>query len=261
MSQRVGNSRFWNSLWEHYRVAPSIALCRVPELEYASTLEVGSRALDHCCGDGRFALLAWPDRKLAAGCDLSRQSIEKASLVKIYERLDICDVSQRLPYENESFDLVFNNSALEHITDLDNALAEITRVLSPGGTFAFNVLNHRYFEWWPLDETSKTAYRQWQPFYHALSLAEWQQHLADAGLQFVSAEGYFDRRAACQVALLDYMFSSVYLGHRRSRTVWWSRQIPWLMQGFWRWRLSSLQWKVEPDSGAGYFIKAVRSDA
>jgi SAM-dependent methyltransferase len=40
----------------------------------------------------------------------------------------------RVEFENETFDLVVNNQVMEHVEDLDATLAEIHRVLKPGGT-------------------------------------------------------------------------------------------------------------------------------
>ena len=42
-----------------------------------------------------------------------------------------------LPFEDESFDLVFGHAVLHHLPDLDGAFAEFARVLRPGGTIAF----------------------------------------------------------------------------------------------------------------------------
>jgi len=39
-----------------------------------------------------------------------------------------------LPFPDAAFDLVVNNQVLEHVQDLDRELAEIHRVLKPGGT-------------------------------------------------------------------------------------------------------------------------------
>jgi SAM-dependent methyltransferase len=40
---------------------------------------------------------------------------------------------ERMPFPNRSFDLVVCNHVLEHVSDADAALAEIRRVLKPGG--------------------------------------------------------------------------------------------------------------------------------
>jgi SAM-dependent methyltransferase len=45
--------------------------------------------------------------------------------------------AEELPFEDESFDLVFGHAVLHHIPDLDRAFAEFLRVLRPGGAIAF----------------------------------------------------------------------------------------------------------------------------
>jgi ubiquinone/menaquinone biosynthesis C-methylase UbiE len=45
--------------------------------------------------------------------------------------------AEALPFEDESFDIVFGHAVLHHIPDLDRAFAEFRRVLRPGGAIAF----------------------------------------------------------------------------------------------------------------------------
>jgi SAM-dependent methyltransferase len=254
--RRVASSSFWSGLWAHYTAAPSIALCRVPELEYAATLPVNLRFLDHCCGDGKFAELAWPGVKLTAGCDISERDILTARDRGNYASADVCDASKALPYADQSFDVIFNNSALEHIVDLDNTLAEVGRVLAPGGVFAFNVLNHRYFEWWPLSAADKAGYRDWQPFYHAFSIEEWTRRLKAVGLEVESVQGYFDKSASQLLAKLDCEFSGKYCANRES--AFYDRYVrhPKLMQWLYRMLCGKSIWQTRADEGAGYFIQA-----
>jgi SAM-dependent methyltransferase len=47
-----------------------------------------------------------------------------------------CEAAE-LPFEDDSFDLVFGHAILHHIPDLDAAFAEFRRVLRPGGTVVF----------------------------------------------------------------------------------------------------------------------------
>lgn len=257
MDSNIAKSRFWLQLWQHYRLVPSIAMCRVPELEYAATLEIREKkVLDHCCGDGIFASLAWQGEHLTAGCDLSESSVKRARDRNIYTRTDICDASQRLPYDDGEFDLVFDNSSIEHIPDVNKVLGEVARVLDKNGLFAFNIVNHRFFEWWPLSDASKRGYRKWQPVYHAFNLDSWQNKLQNAGLKIVSVEGYFDRPSARLFALLDCEFSGWALARRPSFLVLWYRLFPSVLQNYWQQRIEKLSWKTAPDAGAGYFIKA-----
>jgi SAM-dependent methyltransferase len=45
--------------------------------------------------------------------------------------------AERLPFDDESFDLVIGHAVLHHIPDLDRAFSEFHRVLRPGGTLFF----------------------------------------------------------------------------------------------------------------------------
>ncbi len=214
--------------------------------------------MDHCCGDGFFASLAWENQKSLTGCDLSESSIALAGKFGIYQRLDVCDASRSLPYRTATFDLIFNNSALEHILDLDGVLTEVSRVLKPGGEFAFNVLNHRYFEWWPLDELSRRAYREWQPFYHALSISDWSDRLEQAGLTLTVYKGYFDCRVSQRFAELDYWFSGYFIRKQLFPFVIIYLKLKFLMARILERRFRNLDWEAEPDGGAGYFIRALK---
>lgn len=50
-------------------------------------------------------------------------------------KADICN----LPFENNSFDIVFCNHVLEHIEDDNKAMSELFRVLKPGGMGIFQI--------------------------------------------------------------------------------------------------------------------------
>jgi len=52
--------------------------------------------------------------------------------------------AERLPFEDESFDLVLGHAVLHHIPDLPRAFREFERVLAPGGTIVFAGEPSRY---------------------------------------------------------------------------------------------------------------------
>jgi SAM-dependent methyltransferase len=52
--------------------------------------------------------------------------------------------AERLPFADESFDLVLGHAVLHHIPDLPRAFAEFERVLAPGGTVLFAGEPSRY---------------------------------------------------------------------------------------------------------------------
>ncbi len=97
--------------------------------QQGSLLEVG-------CGAGRnlraFAHYR-PDLQLQ-GTDISRVALHEAAVAGgpiVYTMGDALD----LPYPAASFDVVVLFDLLEHVPDVDKAVAEVARVLRPGGVF------------------------------------------------------------------------------------------------------------------------------
>ncbi len=48
-----------------------------------------------------------------------------------------CCQATRLPFPDDSFDLVFGHAVLHHLPDLDGSFSELMRVLAPGGAVVF----------------------------------------------------------------------------------------------------------------------------
>ncbi len=99
------------------------------------------RLLDVGCGEGQVARrAARAGATTVVGCDPSATQVvaarERAG-GPVYTRAD----ADRLPVPNESFDAVVACLVFEHIDAVDAALAEVARVLVPGGRFVF-FLNH-----------------------------------------------------------------------------------------------------------------------
>jgi 2-polyprenyl-6-hydroxyphenyl methylase/3-demethylubiquinone-9 3-methyltransferase len=51
---------------------------------------------------------------------------------------------EALPYRDHSFDLVFCCDVLEHVRDVAKVIAEISRVLRPGGVFCYDTFNRTF---------------------------------------------------------------------------------------------------------------------
>jgi ubiquinone/menaquinone biosynthesis C-methylase UbiE len=95
------------------------------------------RILDVGCGTGRLlrqARRCYPTAELV-GVDLAGQMVATGSAVTS-TRLAVRYVHGRaecLPFAHEVFDLIFTTLSLRHWTDLPAGIAEIGRVLTPGG--------------------------------------------------------------------------------------------------------------------------------
>lgn len=93
-------------------------------------IKKGSKFLEIGCGRGDF-LEAFNDMGLDCyGVDLSDHSIKNGKGLKV-TCLDIS--TQRLPYEDSTFDVVYSKSLLEHLNSPAHLMAETSRVLKPGG--------------------------------------------------------------------------------------------------------------------------------
>lgn len=96
--------------------------------------------LDVGCGDGQIGRALSANGAAVVGVDPTWGQISVAA-----ERgngpLYACASASNLPVANASCDAVLACLVFEHIDDVDSAIAEISRVLKPGGMFAF-FLNH-----------------------------------------------------------------------------------------------------------------------
>ncbi len=54
-------------------------------------------------------------------------------------------IAEELPYPNRSFDLVFANNLMEHVSQPERVFFEVARVLRPGGMFLFKTPNASHY--------------------------------------------------------------------------------------------------------------------
>ena len=107
----------------------------------AEVLAGARRVLDVGCGDGQISRLASAGgAELVVGIDLTWNQIEVAAQRQggpAFARA----AADSLPFPDGAFDAVVACLVFEHIEAVDAAIAEVGRVLEPGGRFAF-FLNH-----------------------------------------------------------------------------------------------------------------------
>jgi len=107
----------------------------------AQHLAGSRRVLDVGCGEGQITRLALAGGAATAiGVDLTWAQMEVAAQRGGGARYARAGAGQ-LPFASECFDTVVACLVFEHIRDVDGAIAEVSRVLKPGGRFLF-FLNH-----------------------------------------------------------------------------------------------------------------------
>jgi SAM-dependent methyltransferase len=106
----------------------------------ADELAGSSLVLDIGCGDGQISRVAASAGATVVGIDPTWNCVRVAA-----ERGGGATFARagavELPFADESFDTAVACLVFEHIDEVDHAIAEVARVLQPGGTFLF-FLNH-----------------------------------------------------------------------------------------------------------------------
>lgn len=137
-------------LWLNLRELPYFrSLLRAVEGRYYREFSLPSPTLDVGCGDGQFATTAF-DRPIEVGIDPELASLREAAgrcqgdlETRPYQGL-VQSYGDRLPFPTGHFASAFSNSVLEHIPEVESVVAEVGRVLRPGGVFVFCVPNHQF---------------------------------------------------------------------------------------------------------------------
>jgi len=104
-------------------------------LTVEAVVQPGDRVLDACCGTGDLAVAAEREGGIVTGLDFSPRMLERArkkSETVTWIEGDLLE----LPFEDGSFDAATVGFGVRNVADLEAGLAELQRVLRPGGRLA-----------------------------------------------------------------------------------------------------------------------------
>jgi len=259
---RRGASSRWRALLQaHLRVVPAFrALIRTIECRLvAEAGPLDGPVLDVGCGDGLFAHFAF-ERPLAAGIDRNRDALRLATRQRAH-RVCVHARAEALPWADAAFASVLANCALEHVDDLEAALAEIRRVLRPGGRFVFGVPAPTFGPYLAGARVAQAvgwargaeAYARWfhrhSAHHHVHDADDWRARLQRHGFVVERTRPYMSRRAHAVFDLAHY--ASV------------ARLVRWKLRGRWvgrpdgpvnAWWARTLAPFVEEDPQVGAYV-------
>jgi SAM-dependent methyltransferase len=93
-------------------------------------------ALDLPCGGGAVTKYIVEDLKM----DCQAADIDPAKY-EYSAPFQVCNLNKTLPYSDESFDITVCMEGLKHLTDVNNAVKELSRVTKKGGYAVFSIPN------------------------------------------------------------------------------------------------------------------------
>lgn len=142
-AQEEKHETLWTELWPEYKdrlhdeyVARYRHRIAVNDLD---GLMAGARCIDAGCGNGGFLFAALEAGAASvAGVDFGVESVEHARAVAkargVEDRAEFhISPVYTLPFEDGTFDFGFQNGVFHHLDDQDKAIAELARVIKPGG--------------------------------------------------------------------------------------------------------------------------------
>lgn len=116
----------------------------------------GLNILDAGCGDGIFTAFLQSQKNTVIGIDGSEEMISIARQKYPRLKFEVVDLLKRLPFEDQTFDLVVSNMVLMHLSEVETFFAEVVRILKSRGQIIFSILHpafnfptmNLYKSWW-----------------------------------------------------------------------------------------------------------------
>lgn len=215
-------------VWENYlktylRARPLfLSVLRAKEaFLYRNFLPLKQPVLDFGCGDGFFAKIAFSHKSkiqnpkskfneniIDVGLDIRESRIKEAKAQGIYKKILMYD-GKVIPFKKGSFATVVSNSVLEHVSDLDQALSEISRILKPKGKFLTTVMAGKWEDYLIgtklIGKSYKDYMRKKQAHINLLTRIEWDNKFKKSGFRIVRTIGHFDKFSSGLIDFLHYV--------------------------------------------------------
>ncbi len=202
MKEKQASIESKDFLWENLQRLPYFrAFLRAVESRFYEDISFVEPVLDVGCGDGIFAETTF-NKKIGVGFDPALSSLREPANRKAYSSI-LCAAGAAMPFPDAYFSTVISNSVLEHIPELDAVLAEIRRVLKPGGAFIFCVPNDNLLKNLSISHTldklalhgMAKSYRKFfntiSRHHHADPFEVWQTRLTSNGFHIEKWWHYF----------------------------------------------------------------------
>ena len=105
----------------------------------------GEKVLDLGCGYGSYTDYFRSIGGCATGVDGAFSMVELAKEKYPESAFEVADITEKLPFDDGAFDIVFCNQVLMDIEHVERVLEEVARVLKPDGIFYFTIVHPAFY--------------------------------------------------------------------------------------------------------------------
>lgn len=184
LAQRVSDEKYARGD-EFQHTSKLYTLSLVPASPPMKVLDIG-------CGTGLNAGGIAAKGHEVWGVDISPVAIERFR-ARGY-RGEVCNLGDGLPFSEHSFDLVFSSEVIEHVADTESFLADIFRVLRPGGILVMSTPNSAFWIYRLFGLFGKTVSELQHPghirFFSKASLVRLVTHAGFASVEIAARHMY-----------------------------------------------------------------------
>jgi len=154
--------------------------------------------LDLGCGDGlNIKILMKKGVKRIVGVDISRQLLLEAKKINPKAKFYLAS-AEKLPFNNDKFDIVLVDSVFHHFMRYTKSLKEIKRVLKPGGRLCFI-------------EPHNSIFRTLYDYYSISPLAKYTPFFKERGPAYLSEIKFMKHWLATEEKLFAQLKSLGYI--------------------------------------------------
>ncbi|WP_227396225.1 class I SAM-dependent methyltransferase [Jeotgalibacillus aurantiacus] len=153
----------------------------------------GLSVLDAGCSAGWYAEQLVERGAEVTGIDVSSEMVKAAkNRLKDHASFLQHDLTQPLPFEDESYDVVISSLTLHYLEDWNRIMGEVRRVLKPGGTFLFST-HHPFMDFIQMNEENyfkkKLLHDEWTKGGKTVEVSFYRRSLQEIVQQTIR---YFD---------------------------------------------------------------------
>jgi SAM-dependent methyltransferase len=213
----------------------------IPEDEIGALGDVdGLDALELGCGAAQFGIRVAMRGAHVVGLDVSANQLAAAGplMVETNALFPLVQASaEELPFDHDSFDVVFCDHGATTFTDPRVTVPEVSRVLRPGGLFVFNISTPIIWLTWPM--VDGPAGRELLRPYFGMGRTVWDE--ADGTVDYQLTYGEWIRLFRANGFVIEDLLEprppdDATSTYRDAATLEWSRR--WPAESIWRLRRS-----------------------